>query len=272
MNRRALHIVLCALATVFAGGDAYAQLMPERRLIRKGNRDYEKGDYAESEVDYLRAKEKSPQSFEANFNLGNSYYKQGRFEEAAAAYSKPAPLGMSAKGAAQSFYNAGNALFRQQKLEEALESYKQSLRLNPYDMEAKFNLAYVKKLLEKDQQQNQDDQNQDNQDDQQDQNQQNQEGQNDQQNQNDQQGQGDDQQNQDGEGQDGNNDRQNENQNGRDDQNNNPQEQGSGQQPSGMTRQEAEQLLDAMEMSDEKTREKVDEKKGRIVGGSTKNW
>lgn len=259
--------MMLALAMLLAGGEAFAQFMPERRLVRKGNRDYEKEKYAESEISYLRAKGKDSLSFAAGYNLGNAYYRQGRFEEAANAFSRPAPGGMTLESAAHSFYNAGNALFQQRKLEEAIESYKQSLRLNPGDLEAKFNLAYAKKLLENEQQQNDQNQdnkdqqdNQDNKDNKQDQNQNNdqQQGQNDQQDKND----PGDQDNQD----DKNNDQ---DQNNGEDQND---QGGQDRQQSGITKEEAEQMLQAIEMGDEKTKEKVDAQKGRAVGGSSKNW
>ncbi len=56
---------------------------------------------------------------------------------------------------AEAFFNLGDAQFRQEKYREALESYKQSLRLNPADAEAKYNYAYTKRLLEQQEQQQQ---------------------------------------------------------------------------------------------------------------------
>ena len=50
----------------------------------------------------------------------------------------------------------------QQKLQEALASFKESLKLNPGDLEAKFNYAYTKAMLDN-QQNNQNNQNQRNQ-------------------------------------------------------------------------------------------------------------
>lgn len=264
MNKRTLHIILFTLAVILACSDVSAQFMSERRFVRRGNRDYEKQNYAESEIEYLRAKGKDSLSFAAGYNLGNAYYRQGRFEEAAAAFSKPAPRGATLESAAHSFYNAGNAQFQQRKLEEALESYKQSLRLNPNDTEAKFNLAYVKKLLEKDQQnqdQNKDQNQQDSKDNKQDQNKNN-----DQQNQNDKQDQ-----NQGNEDKNQNNDK-GQGDNNKDGQNGDQGQNDQQQEQPGMGKEAAEQMLQAIEMGDEKTREKVDAQKGRAVGGSSKNW
>ena len=140
--------ILTVLLLVFCGAAA-AQKYPERRAIRSGNRQYEKGAYPEAETAYRRALEKTPDSPEATFNLSDALYKQERYDEAgklaASAAQQLAADPSRREEAAQAFFNQGNALFKQRKLQEALEAYKNSLKLNPGDMEAKFNYAYTKK-------------------------------------------------------------------------------------------------------------------------------
>ena len=160
--------------------------------------------------------------------------------------------------AASAYFNQGNALFQQRKLQEALEACKNSLRLNPADMEAKFNYAYTKKLLDKDKNdQNKNDQNKD----------QNKDNRNDQ-NKND---KNDPNQNPD---KDRNKDNPDNNQNGNDPDKQDQQPPSGGQQPpqGGMSREEAERMLDAVQGSEDKTKKKVDEKKAVTVGNSGKNW
>lgn len=258
MDKRAyIYISLCAVLVIISALDCHAQRYPERRLIRQGNKDYEKGEWLDSEIDYRRALEKTPDSYEAQFNLGNSLYKQDRFDEAEQIFLKLGQDSTSSGVSSKSHYNAGNALFQQRKLEEALEEYKEALRKNPNDTEAKFNLAYVKKLLEKDQDDNDDgnddnDQNQDNDQDQnQDQNNDDNDNNDNSDNDKDDNGDGDDDQNNDGDGQ-------------------SPPEQQP--QPSGMTREEAERMLEAIQMNEDQTREKIDEEKGKVVIQSEKNW
>lgn len=79
--------ILTVLLLVFCGAAA-AQKYPERRAIRSGNRQYEKGAYPEAETAYRRALEKTPDSPEATFNLSDALYKQERYDEAA---SSPPP-------------------------------------------------------------------------------------------------------------------------------------------------------------------------------------
>jgi len=57
-------------------------------------------------------------------------------------------------------YNLGNSLLKANKLEESIDAYKGSLRLDPKNPEAKYNLAYAQDLLRQQQQQQQQKQNQ----------------------------------------------------------------------------------------------------------------
>ncbi len=234
-----------------------AQMFPERRHIRAGNRDYEARDYAASEGDYREALEKNPASFEAAFNLGDALFKQQRYEEAAETFRGLTERGdLSSLQLGRTWYNLGNSLFAMQKFPEALEAYKSSLRVNPDDLEAKYNYAYTKKLLEQDQQNQEDQQNQQNQQDR--------------------------QNNPDDNSGDSGNDRQNGSDDERQDGENDSGKDGDGQQedkpqPSdaregGISRSEAERLLQAMQQQEDKTREKVDARKAAAVGRSEKNW
>ena len=152
---------------LFVAAEAGAQQLPERGLVRRGNRSYARGDYARAIERYERALKAAPGSFEATYDLGNALCRAERFDQSEQTLARAAADTLRTDDErAEAFYNLGNAQFSQQKYKEALESYKQSLRLAPADMEAKYNYAYTKKLLE-DQQQNgggnddQQDQNQD---------------------------------------------------------------------------------------------------------------
>ncbi|MEG0498596.1 MAG: tetratricopeptide repeat protein, partial [Alistipes sp.] len=149
--------MLC-IAFVVVAVSAVGQNMPERSLVRKGNRQFDKGNYKQSVERYTKALEVAPQSFEAAYNLSNALYKTEQFDKAEQLAKGAAADSLRADvERAEAFYNLGNAQFKQKKYKEALESYKQSLRMNPSDKEAKFNYAYTKRLLD----QNKDDQKKD---------------------------------------------------------------------------------------------------------------
>jgi len=50
---------------------------------------------------------------------------------------------------AQSRYNAGNALYRTGRLEEAVDQYLRSLEINPEDEDAKYNLEFVRREIQR---------------------------------------------------------------------------------------------------------------------------
>ena len=106
--------ILTVLLLVFCGAAA-AQKYPERRAIRSGNRQYEKGAYPEAETAYRRALEKTPDSPEATFNLSDALYKQERYDEAgklaASAAQHRRRLSWSSS-ALQSAASSGNASCR----------------------------------------------------------------------------------------------------------------------------------------------------------------
>lgn len=253
------------LAALLAAVSALGQQMPERREVRKGNRLYNKGEYQQSIERYGRALMLDPASFEATYNLGNALSKAEMYDKAEQMQNRAAADTLrSDTERAEAYYNLGNTQFRQKKYQEALESYKRSLLLNPDDREAKYNYAYTKHLLD-DEQKNGGgggDQNQQNKDqqDQQGQNNQNQQGQDQNKDQNKDQGQDNQDQNKDqGQGQpDGKDGEQGE---------------GEGQpRPEGISPQEQEQMLDAIQAQEDRTQEKLKEKRRAMVVRSGKNW
>ena len=243
------------LAALLAAVSALGQQMPERREVRKGNRLYNKGEYQQSIERYGRALMLDPASFEATYNLGNALSKAEMYDKAEQMQNRAAADTLrSDTERAEAYYNLGNTQFRQKKYREALESYKRSLLLNPDDREAKYNYAYTKHLLD-DEQKNGGggggDQNQQNKD------QQNQQGQN----------------NQNQQGQDQNKDQNKDQGQGQPDGKDGEQGEGEGQpRPEGISPQEQEQMLDAIQAQEDRTQEKLKEKRRAMVVRSGKNW
>ncbi|MBQ1253691.1 MAG: tetratricopeptide repeat protein [Alistipes sp.] len=260
--------------------------MPERGLVRKGNRLFNKERYAHSSDAYQQALNYDSTSFEARYNLGNALIRRAMADTTA--YSDPnssqaklsagfitqaegllqaaaADSLRTADERADAYYNLGNSQFSQQKLQDALKSYRQSLVLRPDDMEAKYNYALTKKLLEQQQNQQQNQQNDQNQE----QNQQN--DQNQDQNQ-DQQDNNQNQQNQDK--QDNKQDNNQEDKGSDNEQKEQPQQPPQGQQKprSGMSEEQQQQLLNAIQAQEDKTQDKLDEKKKGIIIRGKKNW
>lgn len=183
MYRFLIFILALSLPAVFASAQ------PDRSDVRKGNRDFRKEDWKEAEIDYRKALVKDSTSLAANYNLANTLYKMGDYGQAAKGYSALKDVAPASDIASDWYYNTGNASAQTKDWQAAVEAYRQSLLLNPGDMDAKENYIYAKKMLQNQQQNQNQDQNQNkdqNQDQNKDQNQnnnqdQNQQGQNSQQ-------------------------------------------------------------------------------------------
>jgi len=75
------------------------------------------------------------------FEKGNGAYEQGRYEDAAAAYTTVLGYGVADP---RVLYNLGNASFKMGKLGRAILSYERALRLDPSDREARDNLEFAR--------------------------------------------------------------------------------------------------------------------------------
>ena len=116
--------------------------------------------------------EKDPELFQGHFNLGDAYYKQGRYDEALQSYKNSLQFTDDKTNEAKAYHNIGNALMKQQ----SVGAYANSLKKNPDDLDTKYNLSYALNMLKQNQQQqkNKNDKDQDkNKDQQQNQDQQN---------------------------------------------------------------------------------------------------
>jgi Ca-activated chloride channel homolog len=131
----------------------------ERKLIREGNRLYENKKYTDAEVSYRKALDKKNNSLEAGFNIGNTLYKQGKFDEASKQFSSMIEATKDKSQLSKIHYNLGNSYFQEKKYQESVDAYKNALRNNPNDKDAKFNLSLAQRFLKQQQQQNKQDQN-----------------------------------------------------------------------------------------------------------------
>lgn len=260
--KRVLYILLSVMLLAVSFAEAGAQT--DKREVRKGNRSFKDGSYTEAEVEYLKAVDKDSLSVAANYNLANTYFRKGEYDNAKAALERAREVAMASPDGAQYFYNLGSVAIAQQDWKTAVESLQLSLLMNPDDLNAKENYIYAKKKLEDQQNQNQnqdnqDQNNQDNQDNQNDQNQdQNQDNQDQQQDQNDQNQEQNDDQNQNDQSQD-NQDQQQDNR--------------QGEQPQ-ITPQAAQQMLQAIQAKEKETQDKVNKAKAAAVESrqKEKNW
>lgn len=184
MMKRILLLLGLLVSFSFSG---YAQ-KEVRQLSRSGNKLFQKEQYDKAELEYRKALEINPSDKVANFNLANTLVRTERGEEADKIYQEMLKEIMifPKDEAADVAHNAGNLAMAKKDYAKAIEMYKESLRRRPTDEETRYNLALAQKLLEQQQQDN-NEENQDNKDNQKQQQQDNQQQQNQQEQQQDQQ-------------------------------------------------------------------------------------
>ena len=140
-------VLVVGLLVLFTDFYVYADQTDSH--IQEGLNQYEKGLYQEAEESFTQARSNRPDDHRLDYNLGSSQYKQGKYLEALQDYTQAAQQKSNSQIKVNSLYNSGNALFKLGKLEEAEAVYKKVLKLDSSDMDAKFNLEYVREQLKK---------------------------------------------------------------------------------------------------------------------------
>lgn len=163
---------LSLICLVLAAVEAFSQ--KDAHYIYDGNNAYQSGRIPESSALYSHALEANPNNRKANFNLGNSLYRNAELIKKGG-LTTPTQGGITPDSlaklvldqAAQNFavvansisnkdtlhrawHNIGNCYLQKKDYQQAVEAYKKSLKFDPKDEETRYNLAYALKNLPKD--------------------------------------------------------------------------------------------------------------------------
>ena len=237
-------LILIALLASVTG---FAQV--DKKDVRRGNRQFAKEKYGDADISYRKALNADSTSVRAAYDLGNNLYRQGDFQNAGKYYgqalrhvSEVPNKKKQSELAFDTYFNAGDAALQQKQYRAAMEAFVQALVIDPDNMEAKENYVYARKMLEN---------NPDG-------------GGNNDKNQDQNQDQDQDQQNQDQKDQNQNQDQDQDKQ----DQQQNPDD-GSGISP-----QQAQQMLQAIQAKEKETQDKVNKEKAALLKSrqKEKNW
>lgn len=239
---------------------AFASAQSDKTLVRQGNKSYQNNDFANAEIDYRKALDKNPNSLSGSFNLADAVYAQEDYEKSAEMFAKIGQADLSKDQKGMAYYNLGNSLLKAQQYEQSIEAYKMALRNNPADAEARYNLEYARMMLknqqDKQDQQNKDKEKKDDKKDQEDQKK-DQKKKDDKQDKDNQQDQKKDQQDKKDQNQDQNQENQQDNKNDQ----GKPEQQMNDQQSKQISKKDAERMLEALKNNEKKTLEKL--KKGK---------
>ncbi len=102
----------------------------------------------EKQLRVIKAKEKTHKQ-QAEYNLGNTIYKNKKYIEAITNYKNAAQTAKNNAQKHKAFHNLGNAYMQDKNYKSAVESYKNALKANSKDEKTRYNLALAKKLLKK---------------------------------------------------------------------------------------------------------------------------
>ena len=153
---------------------AFAQDMMSKLKMKEGNEAYSSGEFLQSNDLYSQSFKNDTSNLKAAFNNGNSSFMSGDFESSRNNFNQYLQSNISNKEKSKAYYNIGNSFLTEYTksiqensgqspnsdlLTNAVDNYKKSLRNNPTDEDARYNLSYAMKLLQ--QSQNQDQQNKD---------------------------------------------------------------------------------------------------------------
>ena len=139
---------LCLLLGLLLISTAAALAQNDRTFIRQGNRQYRARKWTAAEVQYRKAIARNANNPQAVYNLGCALMMQQKDSLAMQQFAKSADLQTTNKiRRAKSFHNMGVIMQNHQEFAKAIECYKMALRNNPQDNETRYNLALCKHQL-----------------------------------------------------------------------------------------------------------------------------
>lgn len=139
---------LCLLLGLLLVSTVAALAQNDRTFIRQGNRQYRARKWTAAEVQYRKAIARNANNPQAVYNLGCALMMQQKDSLAMLQFAKSADLQTTNKiRRAKSFHNMGVIMQNHQEFAKAIECYKMALRNNPQDNETRYNLALCKHQL-----------------------------------------------------------------------------------------------------------------------------
>src|SRR5690554_2793719 len=134
------------------------QAQSYKSQLANGNQSFGVKNYTQAEQTYRKAAAKEKNNSGALYNKANSIYRIQSMNEAVSSYQTALKSAKTKEEKHQVFHNMGNAFMNLKDYANAVEAYKNALRNNPADEQTRYNYALAKKML----QENQDQQNQNN--------------------------------------------------------------------------------------------------------------
>jgi tetratricopeptide (TPR) repeat protein len=153
MNKKNYILVIVALFSILGFSQELDkdQLKKEKKatnLVYKGNELVQEEDFVQAEMEYRKAISNAPKKAVGAYNLANTYYKKGNYDEALFRTQEAAKNAVSKDEKHRAYHNLGNILMKNENCKEAVEAFKNALRSNPNDEETRYNFALAKECAE----------------------------------------------------------------------------------------------------------------------------
>lgn len=148
--KRALTLALTLVACGPPSSDPGSAWNPLRREVPEfgeGIAAYKDSRWVDAEKKFETANDKTPSSA-GHFDVGAAQYKQKKTAEAGENFNKV----LSSQDEDQrerAYFNLGNTEAAGGNLERAKENYRRALELRPNDMDARYNLEWAQRMLDK---------------------------------------------------------------------------------------------------------------------------
>lgn len=140
-----LIILMCVCSSLYT----FSQETKSKKdpAILRGNSHFKKEKYRDAEHQYRTSASTHPTKSAGNFNLGNSLYRLDKSKEAMIAYTSAIEKAITKEEKHKAYHNLGNAYMKEKEYAKAVETFKNALRNNPRDEETRYNYALAKELL-----------------------------------------------------------------------------------------------------------------------------
>ena len=135
----------------------------DRDYVRRGNRLLRDSVNRQKNSDkaivqYKKAVEYNPSCAIAHYNMGNALLLDGKVQDAMKEYEQAARLEKDSKRLSDVYHNMGVILQSAKQFDKAIECYKQSLRNDPTNDETRYNYVLCQRQLKNQQNDNNQDQ------------------------------------------------------------------------------------------------------------------
>jgi tetratricopeptide (TPR) repeat protein len=138
MEKVIIAIVLCVTSFIFGQN--------KDQNLYDGTTAFEAKDFIQSETDFrVSESNNANKKAVANYNLGNSIYRQNQPAEAKYKFASAVETAKTKEEKHKAYHNLGNTFMLEKNYAAAAEAYKNALRNNPSDDETRYNYALAKK-------------------------------------------------------------------------------------------------------------------------------